>query len=165
MQRYRVLVALLGLALATSMLLAVAAGSQVPRSPIHSVAQVQAGLADHPQAWLQRTVPVRAIAEPCPWWGAAERLRRCAGRPLVLAGTSTDAPADPLPLIRPAPQPLLTRVRRLPVLGTLLPQAPGIPLFTLARFRIRLLASPAGSGAGCYEALLLDAAPAALLEA
>jgi hypothetical protein len=127
------------------------------------MAAVAAALERDPQAWMDRTVVVRAIAEPCPWWGAAERRRRCAGRPLVLAGVPTDAPAAPLPLVRPAPQPLLTKLRRLPVLGALLPQPPGLPLFTLARFRVRLLASPACSGASCYEALLATA-PAALLD-
>jgi hypothetical protein len=151
--------ALLGALLGLLLLLRLAGalgGYQPAPGPVYSVAALRQRLATQPAAWVGRTVLVHAMAEPCPWWGAAERLRRCAGRQLVLAGASTDAPADPLPLIRPALPPLLTRVRSLPVLGALLPQAPGMPLFTPARFRVRLLAQPACAGAACYAALLLE---------
>jgi hypothetical protein len=154
--------ALLGALLGLLLLLRLAGvigGHQPDSGPVYAVATLRQRLATQPAAWVGRTVLVRASAEPCPWWGAAERLRRCAARPLVLVAAATDHVAAPLPLFRPAPQPLLTRVRSLPVLGTLLPQPPGLPLFTPARFRVRLLAPPAGAGAACYGALLLDAVP------
>jgi len=37
--------------------------------PVYTLAQVEAGLSQHPQAWVGRTVLVRALLqyEPCPW--------------------------------------------------------------------------------------------------
>jgi hypothetical protein len=142
----------------------VVGGHQPDPGPVYTVAALRQRLAAQPAAWVGRTVLVRAIAEPCPWWGAAEHLRRCAARPLVLVAAATEQVAAPLPLVRPAPPPLLTRVRSLPLLGALLPQPPELPLFTLARFRVRLLAPPAGAGTDCYAALLLDAVPLASQE-
>jgi hypothetical protein len=77
----------------------------------------------------------------------------------VLIGAPTDAPADPLPLIRPAPQPLVTFARGLPILGDLLPRPPVLPRFTPSPFRVRLLSLPTCSHGRCYAALLLDVAP------
>jgi hypothetical protein len=77
----------------------------------------------------------------------------------VLVGTPAEAPADPLPLVQSAPQAIMSVVRGLPILRALLPRPPAVPLFTLSRFRVRLLALPAASGVGCCAALLLDVAP------
>ena len=79
---------------------------------------------------------MRAIAEPCPWWGAAARRLRCDVRALVLVGTPAEAPADPLPLVQSAPQGIMSVVRGLPILRALLPRPPAVPLFTLSRFRV-----------------------------
>jgi hypothetical protein len=65
----------------------------------YSVAALRQRLATQPVTWVGRTMLLRASAEPYPWWGAAECLRQCTGRLLVLAGA-------PLPLMRlaaPAP--------------------------------------------------------------
>jgi hypothetical protein len=149
---------LLGLLLLLHLAIALR-GSQVDWGPDFTVADLRSRLAARPAAWVGRTVVVRAIAEPCPWWGAAARLLRCDVRALVLVGTPAEAPADPLPLVQPAPMGIVSVVRGLPILGALLHRPPAVPLFTRARFRVRLLALPAGSGASCYEALLLDAGP------
>jgi hypothetical protein len=130
--------------------------------PVYPIAAMQDNLTYDPGAWVGRTVVLRAIALPCPWWGATARLQRCGGRPLVLVATPTDAPNAPLPLVRPAPQPLLSFLSGLPVFGDLLPRSPAVPVGAPARFRVRLVALPAGACAGhlpCYEALWLDATP------
>jgi hypothetical protein len=145
---------LLGLLLLLHLAMALR-GSQVNRGPDYTVADLRSRLAALPAAWVGRTVVVRAIAEPCPWWGAAASLLQCDGRSLVLVGT----PADPLPLVRPAPQGILSVVRGPPIPGALLPRPPAVPLFWRARFRVHLFALPTCSGTSCYEALLLDAGP------
>ncbi len=42
---------------------------RAPGGPVYTLAQVEAGLSQHPQAWVGRTVLVRALLqyEPCPW--------------------------------------------------------------------------------------------------
>jgi hypothetical protein len=147
-RRLPLLGCLVGLVLLTGLVVA-AGGSQAEQGPVHTVADPRERLAAQPASWVGRTVVVRAIAGPCPWWIAGARLEYCAGQPLVLYGTATDAPADPLPLLRPAPQPLLTALRRVPVW----------PRFTPARFRVRLFALPTCSHGACYAALLLGVAP------
>jgi hypothetical protein len=149
---------LLGLLLLLHLAIALR-GSQVNWGPDYTVADLRSRLAARPAAWVGRTVVVRAIAEPCPWWGAAARLLRCDARALVLVGTPAEAPADPLPLVQPAPLGIVSVVRGLPILGALLPRPPAVPLFTRARFRVRLFALPTCSHGACYAALLLGVAP------
>jgi hypothetical protein len=161
-RRSFLLAVLLGLALVTG--LAVAASShRVQAGPVYSVAAVRAHLDRDPRTWVGRVVLVRALAEPCPWWGALSRPRHCAGQQLVLVGTPAEPPAPPLPLVPLAPRPLRSFVRGLPILGDVLPRPRPVSWSAPARFRVRLLVSPAAtcSAAPCYEALLLDAAPGA----
>jgi hypothetical protein len=80
------------------------------------------GQLDHAaQAWVGQTVVIRAIAEPCPWWGAQARLQQCADRHLVLVGAPTDEAAEPLPIGRAGPASLARIAQRLAFLGGLLP--------------------------------------------
>jgi hypothetical protein len=130
-------------------------------STVYSLAALHALMERAPAHWLGRTVVIRALAAPCPWWGATARLQHCAGQSLVLFGTATDAPSEPLPLLRPAPAPLWVILRRLPWLGDLLPQPAPVDPLVPARYRVRLLVPPACAGAGCFEAALLAAAPLA----
>jgi hypothetical protein len=123
-------------------------GTPAP-SKVYTLAALHTLVDRAPARWVGRSVVVLALAEPCPWWGAAARLRHCAGQPLVLVGTATDAPAGPLPLVRPAPSPLLTALGRLPWLGDRLPQPLPVDPFMPARFRVRLLARPSCAGPGC----------------
>jgi hypothetical protein len=157
--------ALLGLALVGALV----AGSLVVIRPVaahgvpaqvYGVAAVQTLLDRAPARWLGQELVVRGLVAPCPWWGAAARIEHCAGRPLVLIGAPGEAPAAPLPLVRPAPQPLLSLAWSLPILGALLPRPP-VPLVVapvpLQVLRVRLLALPRDSCGGhrpCYAALL-----------
>jgi hypothetical protein len=165
MLRHRWLLAVL-LSSLLSVWLVVVAGrlvwSRPAPSTVYSLAVLRALLERAPVHWLGRTVVVRALAAPCPWWGAAARLQHCAGQPLVLVGTATDAPTGPLPLACPAPSPLWTVLRRLPWLGDMLPQPTLVvdPLVP-ARYRVRLLVLPAGAGPGVYAALPLAVTPLA----
>jgi hypothetical protein len=122
--------------------------------PVYAVTAIRAALAGRPQAWMGQTVEIRAVAEPCPWWEEQGRLQYCADQPLMLVGSPTGAPVDPLPVARAALQPLISFLRGLPILGQVLPRPSIVPLLVQARFRVRLQALP------CYEALLLDVAPA-----
>jgi hypothetical protein len=128
---------------------------------VYAVAAIRAALAHRPQAWVGQTVEIRAVAEPCPWWEEQGRLQHCADQPLVLVDSPTGAPADPLPVARAAPRPLLSFLRGLPLLGRVLPRPLMVPLFVRARFHVRLRALSPGSCTSlpCYEALLLDAVP------
>lgn len=131
-------------------------------APVYAVAQVQVGLANHPQAWLGRVVWVRGVADPCPWWGEATRLWQCADDPLILVPARTDPVAAPLPLGQPAPNGILAALRRLPLLRALVAAPRAVPVYTTARFRVRLhrlAASACGGRAPCYEAQLLAAVP------
>lgn len=131
--------------------------------PVYSLAQIQTELADHPHAWVGRTVLVRGVAEPCPWWGQTARLRQCADQPLVLVPAPADPRANPLPLRQQAPTQLLALLRGLPLLHDLVSPSPAVLVFRPARFRVHvhtLAASACGGRSTCYEALL-DAAPGA----
>jgi hypothetical protein len=71
-------------------------------------------------------------------------------------------PAYVLPVAWAGPDPLPAFLRRLPVLGTLVP-APQVPRWGAVatyrvQFRVRAAACPSPP---CYEALVLDAAPGA----
>jgi hypothetical protein len=164
MKRYPALVALLGLALAGSMLLAVEAASQVPNGPVYAIAKVQAELVDQPQDWAKRTVGVHGMVEPCPWWGAPARLWHCADDALILVGDPTDPVAEPLPLSRLPANGILAVLYRLPFLHGLAAPSRAVPMFTPARFWVQvrsLAAQSCGGRTPCYEAVLLGAAPAA----
>lgn len=156
------LLAQLGLVLTISLFAAITARRAVAPGPVYALAQVQAGLADHPRAWVGRTVWVRGMAEPCPWWGGTTRLWQCADEPLILVADPAGQVAEPLPLSQPAPNALLAVLRGLPLLHDLVARWRAVPVFTPARFRVRIhsLAAPAcGGRSPCYEVLLLDTAP------
>jgi hypothetical protein len=129
---------------------------------VYSVATLQAHIEQEPHGWDGRTVLLRAIAEPCPWWGARARHLLWADHELVLAGTPTEAPATPLPLLRPAPNVLWSILRKLAFLGNLLPRPQPMPLLTPTRFHVRLVMLAPSACAGrlpCYEAEWLGAGP------
>lgn len=159
--------ALLGplLALAIALLVGVAAvGGHTDSGPVYSVAAVRAHLAHDPGRWVGRTLLVRGEVVPCLAMPSADN-GLCAA--LAPRGWQPPSPTpwraaiDPLPLVHASIDPFLGRIRRLPLLGDLLP-APQVPQWgAVATYRVRLRASvnsSRGTGA-CYEALLLDAAP------
>jgi hypothetical protein len=112
-----------------------------------------------PARWLGRTVVVRALAVPCPWWGTAARFQRCAGQPVVLMGTAVDAPTTPLPLVRAAPSALVSIMHDVPIIRDILPRTEEVPIFRQARFRVQLRAVPGRSYAAYIEAVLVQVAP------
>jgi hypothetical protein len=69
---------------------------------------------------------------------------------------------NPLPLTIPAQSPMLTFLRRLRFLGIPLPLPQALHWGVVATYRVRVSAIPESScGAGaCFEAVLLDDAPA-----
>ena len=81
MQRFPLFVALAGLALASSVLLARAAGRQVRHGPLYTVAQVQAGLAHQRGIWVGRTVRVRGSAVLCLSSDSQRDPQRCSRWP------------------------------------------------------------------------------------
>src|SRR5262249_2553509 len=83
--------------------------------------------------------------------------------PPVQAALEDLAPtaSAPLPLAWEGPDPLLAAVRRVPLLGGLLPAPQALDWGVVATYRVRLRAIPesiCGSGV-CFEAVLLGAGP------
>jgi hypothetical protein len=157
MKRHRVLVALLSVLL-SSVPVAITAGSHIAQGPVYATAQAQAGLVDHPQAWVGRTIWVRGLAMPCPWWGGTTRLWECADDALILVADPIDPVAEPFPLNQEAPAGILAVLHGLPFLHGLAPLSRAVPVFTPARFRVRLRSlatQPCGGRFPRYEAVLL----------
>jgi hypothetical protein len=158
------LFALLGLVLTTSLSVAIIFAIRSAEGPVYSVATVQAGLADQPQAWVGRTVRVRGLAELCLAGGSAGDLplfQSCSQWPPSLADPdSGDAREPPLPLTWDT-QSQLDWLRSVPLLSRLVPPAPAPHPWTLAMYQVRLQRAPARlcGVPTCYEAQLVDAAP------
>jgi hypothetical protein len=152
---------LIGLVLLSGLAVA-ARGIRPDHGRVYTVAEVRAHLAHDAKEWVGHTILVRAMAEPCPWWGALAALEHCAGREIVLVGVTSDAPVDPVPLTRQDGNPLESLLRDLPVFGDVLSRPRVVPLYTPARFAVRLSVLPTsacGNRLPCYQALLLDDAP------
>jgi hypothetical protein len=133
-----------------------------PMARVYSVAALRTLVERAPAQWLGQELVVRGLVGPCPWWGVAARIEHCAGQPLVLIGAPGEAAASPLPLVRPAPQPLLSMMRSLPILGDLLPRSPALVLHwstvTTYRIRVQAIANSICGTHTCYQATLLAAA-------
>jgi hypothetical protein len=156
---------LLGLALATG-LAAVALRSRLDHGPVYTLVQVQDRLVLQPRAWVGRPIQVRGRATRC-FMLVEHGHVRCL--PLLLPRLSdpdADAASAPLLMARAAPDSLLVFVRRVPLLGGLLPAPQVVHWGEVATYRVELRAMPDEScgAATCYEALLLDAAPGTLGE-
>jgi hypothetical protein len=160
MKRSPRLVALLGLALFSCVLLAwtVITGSRGSQGPVYSVAQVQAGLADRRHTWVGRAVLVRGRAMPC-------RIRleqgrfSCAPAQPNLSDPVPDG--DPLVIVPQDPPAVVAWLFRWSPLGQLLPMPQMLHWGVVATYQVRLQATPQSICASgvCFEALLLDAAP------
>jgi hypothetical protein len=153
-------VAFAGLALISSVVIAITAivCSQVSQDPMYSVAQVQTGLMDQPQAWVGRAVRVRGMAEPCPLREGTAILWQCADDPLILVPAAADRVTAPLPLSRVTLDGISAILHGLPLLQDIVTTPRAVPQFTPARFVVRLRSQPAqacGDRAPCYEAVLL----------
>jgi hypothetical protein len=163
MKQYPVLLAGAPALVLVACVVLAAVHTQRAQGAVYTVAQVQAGLADHPRAWLGWTVRVRGLVVPCQADTADPNLppfQSCGGWPLDLLDSGSPGTGAFLRLSWSTQNPLLAAVRRLPLVGRLLP-APAAPArTTLATYRVRLRVAPSAvcSGTPCYEALVLDTA-------
>jgi hypothetical protein len=85
----------------------------------------------------------------------------CAAQRAALDDADPAPTGGPLPLVRAGPDPLLAVVRRVPLLGGLLPVPQVVDWGEVVTYRVELRTTadePCGAGA-CYEAMVLDAAP------
>jgi hypothetical protein len=129
-------------------------GIHPDQGPVYTVAQVQAGLAHHPQAWVGRTVRMRGVAWRCLGWAY--------GPCLIPSPILTDPGAyTGLGLTRRTATPLLAFVHALPLVDRLVPLEQASRWGVLASYRVQIRAVPIAACVywPCYEALLLDAAP------
>ena len=155
-----------GLVVGLGWLIASLVGTTAPSEasrPLYTLAAVRRHLHAGPTGWIGRSVEVRAVATLCATWLSGEgspcldqqpRLIDPGGDGSTLSLSVADAPAAPL----------LSALRRLPLVGPLAPspQPPllrwGIPWV----YTIRLQRTPCADDASqtCDQALLLDALPA-----
>jgi hypothetical protein len=113
-------------------------------------------LAQHPGAWLNRPLRVRAMIDAsCPWAGSASPYLEW--QPMLTDPTDE---AVSLPLVPGGASPFMALLQRLPFLRTLVPSRQQLHWGAPAVYRVHLqIAHPCQST--CYEAVLVDAAPAA----
>jgi hypothetical protein len=127
-------------------------------SPVYTVGELQAHLADNARGWVGRSVRVRAIAMYC-WSPDVEMLGECYEiRPrLQDQGGYGAAITLEWRTLNP-PWQFLTH---LPLIGRLVPPAQVIHWDTVATYRVQLRKLPAGPQAmpPSYVALLPDAVP------
>jgi hypothetical protein len=140
---------LLGPASLATLWLAVGPGHE-QAGAVYSVQEVQLGLAHDPAAWLGRTLRVRGMV-----YSAS-----CSCRDRAPSLFDRDG-ASMLHVAGWEPDPLLAALRRLPLVGGLVPGPQVARGGVLATYRVRLLAAPAATcdAVPCYQAMLLDAAP------
>jgi hypothetical protein len=146
-------------------LLVVALTRLFDRSPVYSVSDLRSHLAKDPRGWLGRGLLVRgeAIAVACA--EDAGTPVPCAPPRGYLIDPDPSLAVEPLPLGWAGPDPLLTMVRRLPLVGPFIPAPRVVHWERVAVYRVQLRAATGLCGVPpCYEALLLDAAPGALGE-
>jgi hypothetical protein len=143
----------------------VALPSRTDRSPVYTVAQVRTHLVRQPHAWRDRTLLLRGVAVVAGTClpPSGPQLALCAPSRAVLDAADAPSSGTALPLASAGPDPLLVLVRRLPLLGGLLPAPQAAAWGKVATYRLQLWAIPDAvcAAATCYEAVLLDAAPAA----
>jgi hypothetical protein len=153
------LVALLSLLLAGLVVAAALSAGHGDQAPVYPVAAVQAGLARDPAAWLGRAVRVRGVAVLCVSSDSQSDPSLCShGSTYLLDAAEAN---QVLPLAWAGSDPLLAVVRRVPLLGGLLPAPQVVHWAAVATYHVALRAVP-GERCGvpsCFEALLLDAEP------
>lgn len=128
---------------------------------VYSVAAVDEQLAGDASGWSGRIVHVRAIAEPCQAWGSPSDTLQCRTFQPQLVDYFDSGLENPLPLTIPAKNPLLTMLRRVPLLRGLAPAPQVLQWGEAATYLVRLQVMP-GSACGiarCFQAVLQNAAP------
>jgi hypothetical protein len=142
-----------------ALLVVLALAQPLQRSPVYTVAEVQAGLTEHPGHWMGRTVRVSGIAVLCVSSASLGNTPFCGHGSTFLLDAGGAAAVLPLAWQRQAG--VRAILRRLPLVRQLLapPQTPrwGLP----ATYRVQLRATGSGRCGlpPCDEALLLDAVP------
>jgi hypothetical protein len=162
-----ILLSLLGLVVAVGLMVA-ATRSPGDQGPVYAIVQVQAGLADHPRAWVGRTVRLRGVAWPCLAWETGPCLGSvtwpcpgwetgpCQGGSPILTDPGADAG---IALALQRTDPLLAFVRDVPLVGKLVPPGPAPRWGVLASYRVQIRGVPITSCVywPCYEAVLVGA--------
>jgi hypothetical protein len=129
--------------------------------PVYTVAALQERLARQPSAWIDRTVRVHAVAEPCTVTADGPGAPCVERHPALVDVGKSDA-ALPLLAGQGPRYALLALARRIPLLRRLMPAPASISWGVAAVYRIELRRSACSGGAPpCYAALLLAAAPQA----
>lgn len=128
---------------------------------VYSLAALQAGLAREPRDWVNRIVRVRAVATGCTAWAGSVHLSPCIDEAAGLYDAGSMDTSTYTPVADGAPDPWLSLLRRLPLLGSLAPPAQRLRRGAPATYRVRLRVAPTGLCADgiCVTAVLLDAAP------
>jgi hypothetical protein len=136
---------------------ALAARGLLAGGPVYPVGALEQRLVHHPGEWFGRTVLVQGRVVLDRTWSAPDSI--VTRIELMDAHALPGAPA--LSLRWGGADPFIGAWRRTPVLGrlALLPQT--VRWGTPATYRVRLAAAPSSActGAPCFEAVLLDAAP------
>jgi hypothetical protein len=96
--------------------------SHMHQSPAYMVDAVQTLLARDPGAWVGKTVLVRGVAEQCLRSGSPARFLYCHHRPQDLLDPGLAGANERLPLVWGTQSGWLAVLRRLPVVGRLLPR-------------------------------------------
>jgi len=126
-------------------------------APVYTVSELRAGLADNPHAWLGHTTLVRGVAlgPACP------PNASCVFAWPALVDADAAGPGSSLLLSMGPANSLLALLRRLPLVGRLVPGPQllrwGRP--AVYRVQVRDAAGTAPNGTRHYEAVLLDPAP------
>ncbi len=122
--------------------------------PVYTVADLRQRVVQAPRAWMGRTVRVRALvllyrtrSDPFTW-----RTH------LLLIDPGAAGWVGRMPLVLGAADPVLAMLRRLPLVGPIVPHGQQARWTTAMSYRIELQARPSPSCPACYEAVLLDAA-------
>jgi hypothetical protein len=125
-------------------------------SLVYSVASLDAAVGGDPLAWSGRSVQVHALVEPCQARGSPEGALHChALAPNMVDDTAADS-AVPLPLLLPEQPAWLSALRRLPLIGTVVPGPRAVLWGAPATYTVRIqaVANVACGGVGCFEAVL-----------
>jgi hypothetical protein len=130
----------------------------VTRTPACSVTALRQLVSRDPTAWLGRTVLAQGRAVRYHTWRAPDSI--VTDNELLDADAPGGSPG--LSLVWGRGDPLLTALRRLPLLGRLAPPMQAIRWGVRATYRVQLRLAPPASCAAlpCIEAVVLDATPA-----
>ena len=145
------MIALLGLVLVSGLITATAAG----RDRVYTVPQVLAGLARDPQAWSGRAATV--------WGTALPLLPGCSSAHWCVSGLYQPHARRPGPilLLEPGPaNPLVVRLRRVPLVSVVVPQPQWLRWQRPATYHVMFQTVPGTTcDAGpCINAVLVDSA-------